>query len=110
MHGAFLQMDGALVSLHGPGSREQQREDAHGWYGRSCDFAILRFCDLAILRFCDLAILRSCDLLGFTRKLSLTSFSLRQFKDIVFTPFKDSLVSFIHDLVTRDREGDVVDR
>jgi hypothetical protein len=26
----LLQMDGALVPLHGPGSREQQREDAHG--------------------------------------------------------------------------------
>jgi hypothetical protein len=77
---------------------------------RTCEHANMRTCEHANMRTCEHANMRTCDLSGFTRKLSLTSFSLRQFKDIVFTPFKDSLVSFIHDLVTRDREGDVVDR
>ncbi len=47
---------------------------------------------------------------GFTRKLSLTSYSHRKFKELVFTPARDTLVVFVHDLITRDREGGVVDR
>jgi hypothetical protein len=46
----------------------------------------------------------------FERRLSLTAFCHRAFKDVVFEPLKESLVSGVHDIAGRDRRGEVVDR
>ena len=53
-------------------------------------------------------VFRQCDLVD--RKLSLTSYSHRQFKAVVYVPIREMLVSYIIDLVHRDRLGEVIDR
>jgi hypothetical protein len=47
---------------------------------------------------------------GFKRDTSLTSWAHRQFKAVVFEPAREALVVSVHSLITRDREGGVVDR
>ena len=47
---------------------------------------------------------------GYRRTHSLTSFSHREFKNTVFEHLKDSLVTGVHNIASRDRQDEVVDR
>lgn len=42
--------------------------------------------------------------------VSLTTFSVRAFKNVVFTGLAASIVHCVHDIATRDRNDVVVDR